>query len=65
MRMAEKADAEKRKRQEFYDGEFEWLMALRVITPPAEDGDPPEDCPEIHLATATAASLIDSDRNET
>jgi hypothetical protein len=41
------------------------LVASGVITPPAEDGDPLEDCPEIRLPPGTAAALIDSDRGET
>ena len=40
------------------------LVASGVITPPLEDGDPLEDCPEIRLAPGTAAALIDSDRGE-
>jgi hypothetical protein len=30
--------------------QFEALIASGVITPPVEDGDPLEDCPEIRLA---------------
>jgi len=41
------------------------LVASGVITPPVEDGDPLEDCPEIRLPPGTAAALIDSDRGET
>ncbi len=44
--------------------EFDRLIASGVITPPAEDVDPLEDCPEIRLAPGTAAALIDSDRGE-
>jgi len=40
------------------------LVASGVITPPVEDGDPLEDCPEIRLPPGTAATLIDSDRGE-
>jgi prevent-host-death family protein len=43
---------------------FEQLVAAGVITPPAEGGDPLEDCPEIRLPAGTAAALIDSDRGE-
>jgi prevent-host-death family protein len=45
--------------------QFERLVASGVITPPVEDGDPLEDCPEIRLPPGTAAALIDSDRGET
>ena len=45
--------------------EFERLMAAGLITPPAEDGDPLEDCPDIRLAAGTATALIESDRDET
>ena len=41
------------------------LVASGVITPPVEDGDPLEGCPEIRLPPGTAAALIDSDRGET
>jgi antitoxin (DNA-binding transcriptional repressor) of toxin-antitoxin stability system len=44
--------------------EFDRLIASGVITPPVEDGDPLEDCPEILLPTGAAAALIDSDRGE-
>ncbi len=44
--------------------EFERLVASGAITPPAEDGDPLEDCPEIRLAPGTTTALIDSDRDE-
>lgn len=40
------------------------LVAAGVITPPVEDGDPLQDCPEIRLPSGTAAALIDSDRGE-
>jgi prevent-host-death family protein len=43
--------------------QFEARIASGVITPPVEDGDPLEDCPEIRLPSGTAA-LIDSDRDE-
>lgn len=45
-------------------GRFDQLIASGVITPPAEDGDPLEGCPEIRLSPGTAAALIDSDRGE-
>ena len=48
-----------------HSGELERLVVSGVITPPAEDGDPLEDCPEIRLAHGTATGLIDSDRDET
>jgi prevent-host-death family protein len=44
--------------------QFERLVASGVITPPVEDGDPLEDCPEIRLPPGTAAALIDSDRGQ-
>ena len=44
--------------------QFDLLLASGVITPPVEDGDPLEDCPEIRLPPGTAADLIDSDRGE-
>ncbi|HBY63708.1 MAG TPA: type II toxin-antitoxin system prevent-host-death family antitoxin [Solibacterales bacterium] len=43
---------------------FARLIASGVITPPAESGDPLEDCPDILLPPGTAAALIDSDRGE-
>jgi prevent-host-death family protein len=43
---------------------FERLVASDTITPPAEDGDPLEGCPEIRLSRGTATALIDSDRGE-
>jgi prevent-host-death family protein len=43
---------------------FARLIASGVMTPPAESGDPLEDCPEILLPPGTAAGLIDSDRGE-
>ena len=46
------------------EGEFQRLVAAGVITPPAEDGDPLDDCPEIRLPPGTATALIDSDRDE-
>ena len=39
---------------------FDRLIASGVISPPAEDGDPLEGCPEIRLAPGTAAALIES-----
>lgn len=45
--------------------QFDLLVASGAITPPVEDGDPLEDCPEIRLSPGTAAALIDSDRGET
>jgi prevent-host-death family protein len=44
--------------------QFDLLVASHVITPPSEDGDPLEDCPDIRLPQGTAADLIDSDRGE-
>lgn len=44
--------------------EFDRLVASGVITPPAENGDPLEDCPRIRLAPGTATALIDSVRDE-
>ena len=44
--------------------QFGRLIVSGVITPPVEDGDPLEDCPEIRLPPGTAASLIDGDRDE-
>ena len=44
--------------------QFDRLIASGVIVPPAEDGDPLENCPEIRLPPGTAAALIDSDRGE-
>jgi prevent-host-death family protein len=44
---------------------FQRLVASGVITPPLEDGDPLEDCPEIRLPPGTASALIDGDRDET
>ena len=43
---------------------FDRLVASGTITPPAEDGDPLEGCPEIRLPRGTATALIDSDRDE-
>jgi len=48
-----------------FSGELEQLVASGVITPPVEDGDPLEDCPDIRLTPGTATELIDSDRDET
>ena len=47
-----------------HEGEFQRLVAAGVITPPAEDGDPLDDCSDIRLAPGTATALIDSDRDE-
>ena len=44
---------------------FQRLVAAGVITPPVEDGDPLDGCPDIRLAPGTATALIDSDRDET
>jgi len=44
--------------------QFERLVASGTITPPAENGDPLEDCPKIRLPRGTATALIDSDRDE-
>jgi hypothetical protein len=49
---------------ENHQSELERLSTFGVITPPAEVGDPLEDCPEIRLPSGTAAALIDSDRGE-
>jgi prevent-host-death family protein len=46
------------------NSQFDLLVASGVITPPVEDGDPLEGCPEIRLPPGTAAALIDSDRGE-
>lgn len=43
---------------------FYQLTTSGVITPPVEDGDPLEGCPEIGLPAGTAAALIDDDRGE-
>jgi prevent-host-death family protein len=45
-------------------GQFDRLIASGVIRPPAEDGDPLEDCPDIRLPRGTASALVDSDRDE-
>jgi len=45
-------------------GQFARLIASGVITPPVEDGDPLEGCPEIRLPRGTASALIDCDRGE-
>lgn len=47
-----------------HSSEFAGLVASGVITPPAEDGDPLENCPDIRLGRGTATALIDSDRDE-
>jgi prevent-host-death family protein len=44
--------------------ELDRLVACGAITPPAEDGDPLEGCPEIRLPRGTATALIDTDRGE-
>ena len=44
---------------------YEELVAVGVIRPALEDGDPLEDWPDIRLPAGTAAALIDSDRGET
>lgn len=44
--------------------QFDQPIASGVITPPVEDGDPLEGCPEIHLPPGTAPALIDSEREE-
>lgn len=43
---------------------FHTLVAAGVIRPPAEQGDPFEDCPDIRLPRGTAMRLIDEDRGE-
>jgi antitoxin (DNA-binding transcriptional repressor) of toxin-antitoxin stability system len=40
------------------------LVAVGVIRPALDDGDPLEDWPDIRLPSGTAAALIDSDRGE-
>lgn len=44
--------------------QFDQLIASGVISPPLEDGDPLEDCPDIRLPAGTANALIDWDRDE-
>jgi prevent-host-death family protein len=44
--------------------QFDLLVASGAITPPLEDGDPLEGCPEIRLPPGTATALIDSDRGD-
>jgi hypothetical protein len=43
---------------------FQHLVASSTMTPPAEDGDPLEGCPEIRLPRDTATARIDIDRGE-
>lgn len=50
--------------RQIHSRQFALLVASGVITPPVEDGDPLEHCPDIRLPQGTAASLIDSDRDE-
>lgn len=50
--------------REGHTSQFGRLIASGVITPPSEDGDPLEECPEIRLPPGTAAALIDGDRDE-
>jgi prevent-host-death family protein len=50
-------------RRSYSDG-LERLVATGAITPPAEERDPLENCPNIRLAPGTATSLIDIDRDE-
>lgn len=45
--------------------EIDRLLASGAMTPPLEDGDPLEGCPNIRLPRGTAAALIDEDRGET
>ncbi len=47
-----------------HGNQFDRLVASGVITPPVEDGDPLEHCPDIRLPKGTASSLIDADRDE-
>jgi antitoxin (DNA-binding transcriptional repressor) of toxin-antitoxin stability system len=47
-----------------YSSELGRLIASGAITPPSETGDALENCPDIRLAPGTAATLIDSDRDE-
>jgi antitoxin (DNA-binding transcriptional repressor) of toxin-antitoxin stability system len=44
--------------------QFASLVASGVISPPAEDGDPLEGCPDIQLPPGTASQLIGSERGE-
>jgi hypothetical protein len=44
--------------------QFDQLVASSAITPPTENGDPLEDCPEIRLPAGTAAALSNSGRGE-
>lgn len=44
--------------------QFDRLIMSGVITPPVEDGDPLEGCPNIRLPAGTASRLIDADRGE-
>lgn len=46
------------------DSVFERLIAAGVITPPAEDGDPLENCPAIRLSAGAGTGLIDDERGE-
>ena len=50
--------------RDVYTSQFGRLVASGVITPPVEDGDPLEKCPDIRLPPGTAVALIDSDRDE-
>lgn len=43
---------------------FDELVAVGVIRPPLESGDPTEDWPDIGLPAGTAAELINADRDE-
>ena len=44
--------------------QFDHLVAIGMIRPAIEDGDPLEDWPDIRLPAGTASALIDSDRGE-
>ena len=48
-----------------HEAAFQRLVASGVITPPVEDGDPLDGCPDIRLAPGTATALIDSERDGT
>ncbi len=44
--------------------QFDLMIASGAITPPIEEGDPLQACPEIRLSPGTGAALIDDDRDE-
>ncbi len=43
---------------------FDELVANGVVRPPAEEGDPLEDWPDLRLPAGTAAELLKDDRGE-